>query len=261
MKDHRPANGREPSPESPVRLALWSGPRNVSTAMMRAWENRPDTHVIDEPFYAPYLVHTGLPRPDFEDTLARHENDWRKVVGHITGPVPGNKPVFYQKQMAQQLMPHISRDWFPKLRHGFLIRNPREMLASLGEKLGTIRIEDTGLPQQVEIFNFVCETEGNIPPIVDSRDLLENPKAILQLLCKGFGVPFYDSMLEWPAGPRKTDGAWGKYWYHSVERSTGFKPYSPKDIELAPELEALHEECLGYYRILYRHRLATEPVE
>ena len=236
---------------------MWSGPRNISTALMRAWGNRPDTHVCDEPLYAHYLASTDLEHPGRAEVLASQERDWRKVVAELTGPVPGGKTIFYQKHMAHHLLPSIDRGWLDELTHAFLIRDPREMLLSLARVIAEPTLRDTGLPQQLEILQRVRTRTGRTPPIVDARDVLEDPARMLRLLCHGLGVEFLSSMLCWPPGPRSTDGVWAKHWYHNVERSTGFEPYRPREQELPGRLSALHRECLGYYRELARRRLGA----
>jgi len=243
------------SPETAVRIAMWSGPRNISTAMMRAWGNRPDTHPIDEPFYAHYLAATGLAHPGRQLVLEHCQTDWREVLRHITGAVPGGKRIYYQKHMAHHLLPQMDRDWFPLLSHGFLIRDPAEMLLSLDVKLESFQVAETGLPQQVEIFDYVRRTTGLTPPVVDSRDVLEAPRAILEQLCAAFAVPFLEEMLSWPPGPRETDGVWAKFWYDNVENSTGFRPYRPRQRTLPEHLRPIYEECMGYYEQLSAHRL------
>ena len=244
--------------DAPLRLAMWSGPRNLSTALLRSWGNRPDTFVCDEPLYAHYLAHTGLDHPGREAVIAAGETDWRKVVAWLTGPIPEGKPVFYQKHMTHHLLPEIDRGWLSSLTHAFLIRDPREMLASLGKTLATPRLADTGLAQQVEIFDLVHSRTGRVPPVVDARDVLENPRGLLHKLCDALDVAFDDAMLAWPPGPRPTDGVWGKHWYHSVWRSTGFEPWRPPTEPLPRALEPLLEECLPYHRRLHEHRLAAE---
>src|SRR5436190_9738229 len=157
---------------SPVRIAMWSGPRNISTAMMRSWGNRPDTFVCDEPLYAHYLQKTGYDHPGADEVIASHEPDWKKVVEWLTGPVPGGKPVFYQKHMAHHLLPEIERDWLASLTHAFLIRDPREMLLSLVKVMPHPAALDTGLPQQLELFRSVRAATGHTPPVIDARDVL-----------------------------------------------------------------------------------------
>lgn len=239
-----------------TRIAMWSGPRNISTAMMRSWGNRSDTVVVDEPLYSHYLKSTGIDHPGREEVIAAHDSDWRNVVGELTGPIPGGKSIFYQKHMSHHLLPNIDRTWLSQLTHAFLIREPREMLTSLIKNLPHPRIEDTGLPQQFEIFEFVQRTTGRTPPIVDSRDVLENPRKMLGLLCEALGVPFEERMLSWPAGRRETDGVWAKYWYATVEKSTGFESYQQKADRVPPEFSTLLHLCEQHYQSLHKNRLA-----
>jgi hypothetical protein len=241
--------------ESVVRIAMWSGPRNISTAMMRSWGNRPDTFVCDEPFYAHYLLQTGLAHPGRDEVIAYHETDWRKVIGWLTGPIPGGHRIFYQKHMAHHLLPEMDRGWMGRLRHALLIRHPAEMLPSLTKFIQRPRVEHTGLPQQVEILDLVRRQTGATPPVVDARDVLENPRRMLGLLCEGLGVPFSDAMLSWPAGRRDTDGIWAKHWYAAVEQSSGSEPYHPKAEGVPEPLQPLLEECMTYYEALHARRL------
>jgi hypothetical protein len=239
-----------------VRLAMWSGPRNISTAMMRSWGNREDTVVCDEPLYAHYLLHTGASHPGAEEVMRHHETDWRRVAERLTGDLPPGKSIFYQKHMAHHLLPRIERGWLDRLTHGFLIRDPGEMLASLAKHLPQPRIEDTGLPQQLEIFEAMSRREEKVPPVIDARDVLIDPEGTLRALCRAVDVPFDAGMLEWPAGPRETDGIWARHWYSAVRRSTGFAPYRPKDEPLPVALRELHHACEPYYRRLRAHCLA-----
>lgn len=238
-----------------VRVAMWSGPRNISTAMLRSWGNRPDTFVCDEPLYAHYLATTGVDHPGRDEVIAHHEGDWRKVAAWLTGPVPQGKRVFYQKHMAHHLLPNIDREWLGGLTHCFLIRDPREMLTSLIRVLPHPTIEDTGLPQQIGIADFLRASGRPAPPIVDSRDVLEDPRGMLTKLCDALGVEFMDEMLSWRAGPRVTDGIWARHWYDAVLESTGFAPYRPKKEAVPDEFGELLSTCVEYYDRLYERRL------
>jgi hypothetical protein len=238
-----------------MRLAMWSGPRNVSTAFMRSWENREDTIVIDEPFYAHYLAVTGLSHPGREEVLASQEQDWREVAEQLHAPLPDGVAIFYQKHMSHHLLPDMGREWLAGLTHAFLIRDPREMLLSLDVRLEQFGLSDTGLPQQVEIFEYVRRSTGRVPPVIDSRDLLQDPERTLRALCASLNIPFTHRMLSWPPGPRATDGVWAKHWYDRVEQSTGFEPYRPKSGNLPPHLAALERECRPWYEQLSAHRL------
>ncbi len=239
-----------------MRLAMWSGPRNVSTAFMRSWGSRDDTIVVDEPFYAHYLRETGIEHPGRDDVINAQENDWRRVVDALLAPVPDDVRVLYQKQMAHHLLPGMGREWLAAMTHAFLIREPRPMLASLAEKLGEFSLLSTGLPQQVEIFEYVRRRSGRVPPVVDARDVLERPEATLRALCAALELPFQTAMLSWPAGPRATDGVWARHWYARVEASTGFEPAEvERPVTLTPAQAALELECRPLYAHLHAHRL------
>lgn len=249
----------ETSREGVLRLAMWSGPRNISTAFMRAWGNREDTVVVDEPFYAHYLAVTGIGHPGRDEVLTHHERDWRRVAATLLAPLPPGVRILYQKQMAHHLLPGMGREWLDEVTHAFLIRDPRPMVASLGEKLEAFELLATGLPQQVEIFEHVLSRTGRAPPVLDTADLLQDPETMLRKLCTALGVPFSDRMLWWPPGRRDTDGVWGKHWYDRVEASTGFEPPgSPNDAtprELPPGLAAIEAQCRPLYEGLRAHRL------
>lgn len=240
-----------------VRIAMWSGPRNISTALMRAWESRPDTIVCDEPLYAYYLAMTGKAHPGREAILRAHETDPERVTAWLTGEIPGGRRIFYQKHMAHHLLPGLDREWLGLLRHAFLIREPGEMLGSLIRVTPTPSLEDTGLPQQREIYEFALSRDGMPPPVIDARDVLENPRELLSALCNALGVPFLECMLAWEPGPRPTDGVWAEHWYASVEASTGFLPYRPKRATLPGRLDGLLEECREIYDRLHAHRLVA----
>ena len=240
-----------------LRIAMWSGPRNISTAMMRSWGNRLDTFVCDEPLYSHYLQQTGLPHPGADEVIAHHERDWRKVVEWLTGPIPQSKAVFYQKHMSHHLLPHLDRSWLLKLTNCFLIREPREMLTSLIKITPRPTLLDTGLPQQLEIFNLVRDHTGDVPPVLDAQDVLHDPRRLLAQLCDRVGVCFDDRMLQWPPGPRDTDGIWAKHWYKEVEASTSFRPYRPKPDPLPHGFEDLYRACRAIYDELYSYRLMS----
>lgn len=234
---------------------MWSGPRNISTALMRSFGNRPDSAVCDEPLYAYYLVSTGARHPGADEVIAAQETDWRKVVDALTGPVPGNKAIFYQKHMAHHLLPSIERDWLGGLTHAFLIRDPKEMLTSLMMNVPHPTLEDTGLPQQMEILHWMERTGLGRPPVIDSRDVLLAPEAVLRDLCAAVEIPFDRRMLRWKAGPRATDGVWAPHWYAAVERSTGFRPYAVKRRALPERLNGLYRRCLDIYHALHEQRI------
>lgn len=241
--------------QSPLRIAVWSGPRNISTAMMRAWGNRSDTFVCDEPLYAHYLRVTGLPHPGAAEIIAHCESDWRKVVAWLTESAPEDKPIFYQKQMTHHLLPDIDRGWLEKVTNCFLIRHPREVITSYIAKNNDPTVEDVGFIQQAEIFDYVRTHTGKIPPVLDAKDIQENPRQMLGLLCDALGVEFTEVMLSWAPGMRPTDGIWARHWYKEVETSTSFRPYKPKADTVPDRLADVYARCLEYYERLYEHRL------
>ncbi len=234
---------------------MWSGPRNLSTAMMRAWENRGDTAVWDEPFYACYLAATGVAHPGATEIIAQGETDWRRVAERAAGVVPGNLPIFFQKHMTHHLLPKIGRAWMDAVENCFLIRAPREVIASYAKVRDTVTADDVGIIQQAEIFDFVAARRDTAPVVLDAQDLLEHPRAMLCALCENIGIEFTDRMLAWPPGPRASDGTWARHWYQSVYRSTGFEPYTPKTHRLPGHLESLAQACEPHYRRLWQQRL------
>ena len=238
-----------------TRIAMWSGPRNISTAMMRAFENREDSIVADEPLYACFLAATGLDHPVAAEVIASQPTDWREVAANLVGAVPEGVTVYYQKHMAHHLLPEVGRDWMRGLTHAFLIREPRAMLASYQQKRENPTLEDLGFPQQVALYDWLRENTEQTPPIVDSRDVLLEPPGMLAALCSAVGIPFTDRMLAWPAGKRDSDGVWADHWYDAVLRSTGFQPYREKELELSPELEDLAERARPHYEYLLERRL------
>ncbi|MBW8883741.1 MAG: HAD family hydrolase [Planctomycetia bacterium] len=240
---------------APLRVAMWSGPRNISTAMMRSWGNRDDTVVIDEPLYACYLAATGKPHPGAAEVIAAGQTDWRRVVHQLTEQNLHSATVFYQKHMTHHLLSEMDREWLAKLTNCFLIRHPREVLASYTKIVETPELEDTGFPQQAEIFEWVRTRTRQTPPVLDATDVLKNPRRMLGLLCDALGVEFQEAMLSWSPGPRATDGVWARHWYGEVEKSTGFRPYQGKNIDLPERLRTLGNQCEPYYDLLYQHRL------
>jgi hypothetical protein len=234
-----------------IRLACWSGPRNISTAMMRAWENRPDTEVVDEPLYAWYLARTGLDHPGRDQVIAAGETDWRRVVSSLTDPWPDGPVLQYQKHMAQHLVAELPRDWIGSLRNVLLIRDPAEVVSSYLRSRATVAPDDIGILQQLELLVQL----GDDVPVIDSADFLRDPETYLRWLCAYAGVDFVASMLTWPAGPRDSDGVWAPYWYDAVQRSTGFEPYRRRRVELTPEGEQVVAATRPAYERLYDARL------
>lgn len=241
-----------------TRIAMWSGPRNISTAMMRSWESRNDTTVVDEPLYAHYLSETGIEHPGQEDILNSQSTDWREVTNAlIQAPIDPPSEIFYQKHMAHHQLPNMDSDWILSLQNCFLIRDPDAVVASYAEKRPNLTPADLGFEQQVELFNLVRSEQDVVPIVIDSELFLENPKQQLQTLCSKLGVSFQMDMLEWSAGNRDSDGVWAKYWYHNVEKSIGFAKTATKKRTLSPDQQSISDQCRPYYEKLKAYCLRT----
>ena len=243
----------------PVRIAMWSGPRNISTAMMRSFENRADCAVWDEPFYAHYLRATGLDHPLAGEIIAAYECDWRAVAERCRGPAPGGAAVFYQKQMTHHMLPHIELDWLDAMANCFLIRDPARVLASYAERRAQVTLDDLGFTQQQRIFEHVQSRTGAIPPVLDADDVLADPKGMLTALCAAVGIAFDPGMLSWPAGRRDSDGLWAAHWYRSVEASTGFAAPAVTAKAVPDDLVTLVKAARPCYEALYPLRLCPAP--
>ena len=240
----------------PTRIAMWSGPRNLSTALLRSWDNRADTTVTDEPLYAHYLHTTGIDHPARDEILATYDHDWRRVTAWLTGPVPDGHAVWYQKHMTHHVTDDIGLGWLDRLRHCFLIRSPAEVIASYAQVRHEPTLEDLGLPQQWRLFAHVAD-DGTVPPVIDAADLLRDPRTVLRAVCDALGVAFSDRMLSWPPGRRATDGVWAGHWYAAVERSTGFAPYEPREVTLDARFDGLLAAAEALHERLAAHRLVT----
>ena len=233
-------------------IAMWSGPRNISTAMMRSWESRSDTRVVDEPFYAHYLSYTGYHHPGADEVIRCGETDWREVVRGLLAHC-GAEPIVFQKHMTQHMLDHIDRSWLGQVANCFLIRDPRRMLLSFSKVIPNPSLDQTGLPQQVEIFNTVREVTGVMPPVIAAKDVLLDPERMLRKLCVALDLCFDRAMLCWKAGRRESDGVWAKHWYGAVEASTGFAPYEEDDRSLPAQMNGLLDECQGLYEQMAQH--------
>ena len=233
-----------------VRLAMWSGPRNISTALMRSWENRPDTRVVDEPLYAYYLAQTGLNHPVREEVIAAGDPDWERVVAELTADVADGS-IYYQKHMTHHLIPQLPLEWIAALTNVLLIRDPAEVVASYVRSRADVVAEDIGLVQQTALYDLL---DGAVP-VIDSADFLRAPEAYLRWLCDHIGVPFTDAMLSWPAGPRESDGVWAPHWYDAVIASTGFEPYRERTVTLSGAALAAAEQSRPHYERLHAVRV------
>ena len=238
-----------------IRIAMWSGPRCISTAMMRSFENRNDTVVVDEPFYAHYLTMVGIEHPMRNEIINNYECNSENIISYLTGQVPGQKDIWYQKHMAHHVPLEMDISWIKQVANCFLIRNPKEVILSFQKQFPIKSVEQLGYNQLFKLFNFHVKNLGFIPPIIDSRDVLENPEEILSKLCDKIGITFSKHMLSWPSGGRDSDGIWGKYWYKNVEQSTGFQRYNSVDIKLPNNLEDIYKECLHIYEELHSNRI------
>lgn len=241
-----------------VRIAMWSGPRNISTALMRAFENRPDCAVTDEPFYAAYLALSGIDHPMREEVLESQPTDWRTVADALAGPAPAGRPIWYQKHMTHHMLPEVGRDWMALCRNVFLIRHPARVLASYARKRAEVSLDDIGFVQQEALYDHALTLPGGPPPVIDADDLLQDPAGLLRALCTRLGIPFTTAMLAWPAGSRDSDGVWAAHWYDAVRRSTGFEKPRPQPDLADPGLRAIEREALPVYSRLREQALAPE---
>ncbi len=245
-----------------TRIAMWSGPRNLSTAMMRSFENRADAVVSDEPFYAAYLAQTGLDHPMRDEVLLSQPTDWQDVAASLAGPLPqgsgdGDATIWYQKHMTHHMLPAFGLDWMGDFRHAFLIRAPARVLNSYVAKREDVTLADIGLVRQVELFDRFADDTGTAPPVVDSDELLRDPEGVLRKLCAALAIPFDAAMLHWPKGRRESDGVWAPAWYASVEQSTGFATQSGSALPSLPEhLQRIADAALPYYERLAAYRIA-----
>jgi hypothetical protein len=205
-----------------MNIAMWSGPRNLSTALMYAFAARGDTAVWDEPFYAAYLSVTGLAHPMRAEITAAGETDPARVAQRLAGPAPGGQAVFYQKHMCQHMIPAMPRDWMMQVTNVFLIRHPARVLASFAAKYEAATLGDIGFLQQAELFDQLAEASGQPPVVIDSADIRRAPETMLRALCAAIELDYTDRMLSWPAGGHPDDGVWAPVWYGAVHRSTGF---------------------------------------
>jgi len=237
---------------------MWSGPRNISTAMMRSWENRPDTLVIDEPFYAHYLNETGIDHPGRAEVIASQSTDWREVARQIS-KAPIEAEIYFQKHMTLHMLPEMDLSWAKPLRHCFLIRDPLFVVNSYVNQRPHINSDDIGFKRQLSLYQELRELTGQPIPILDAKDVLSQPRPMMEDLCARLEIPFLEEMLHWPAGPRESDGCWAKQWYHAVEASTSFAPFKAPVIEVTPEQRAVAEDSRADYLELYRQRLKIDP--
>lgn len=236
-------------------IAMWSGPRNISTAMMYSFANRARTMVWDEPFYAHYLHATGITHPMGDQVVATGHTGYDAVIARCLAPLPAGIDVFYQKHMTHHMLPGQDWRWCLKATNAFLIRDPGQVLASYAAKREDVGLADIGFERQLDLFNLVSDHLGYAPPVVDCEDILANPAAILGKLCSVCGIPFDDAMLSWPAGPKSFDGIWAAHWYNAVWKSSGFGDPRTSYPPLDAGLQKIVDEARPIYEVLARHRL------
>lgn len=232
-----------------MRIAMWSGPRNLSTAMMYSFGNRADFHVVDEPFYGPYLRRTGLDHPMRDAIIASRPETADKVVQDLLGPIPDGRPHAYHKHMTQHMIAGMPRGWMADCTNVFLIRHPARVVASFGAKYENPTLEDIGFVQQAELFDQL-RAQGQTPVVIDSSDIRRDPDHMLRALCAAIGLPFDPAMLHWPAGGHAADGVWADVWYGSVHKSTGFAGAEGPVPELEGRAGELVRDALPFYERL-----------
>ena len=231
------------------RICLWSGPRNISTALMYSFGQREDTTIVDEPLYAHYLASTNASEyhPGAEEVLESQENDGSKVVEEV---ILGEyeTPIVFFKNMTHHL---VNLDWsfLEKTINVILTRPPRDMLPSYAKQVKNPSMKDVGYKKHLKLVKYLNDI-GRKPVVIDSKKMLQDPQSGLRKLCDAVGIPFDEAMMSWPAGPRKEDGVWARHWYHSVHQSTGFKAYKPKTGPFPEELKELLVECQEAYKKL-----------
>ncbi|QNM84002.1 HAD family hydrolase [Sphingomonas sabuli] len=236
---------------------MWSGPRNLSTAMMRSFGSRSDTFVSDEPFYGCFLKQTGADHPMREAVIESMDCDWHGVMRTLSGDAPDGAPIWYQKHMWHMMTGPVGYDDFAGFHHAFLIREPERMIASYLKKREAARFEDFGLEQQAEFFERESDRLGRAPPVVDAADVLADPEGVLSRLCETLGIPWDEAMLRWAPGRRETDGVWASHWYGAVERSTGFGKPEEGAADLDDGDRDLADRIRPYYERLAAHRLTA----
>jgi len=238
-----------------IRIAMWSGPRNISTAMMRSFGGRSDCAVSDEPFYGAFLKTTGQRQPMADEVIALMDCDWQSVAEAMRGPVPDSKALWYQKHMPHHMVADISIADFPDHRHAFLIRDPDRVVASYAAKRVEVTADDLGYARQLDYVEEASQMTGKAPIILDSADILRDPETHLQALCAALEIPWDAGMLKWEAGARESDGIWASHWYGRVSETSGFGQAESAMPELGAREQAIADQCRDAYEKLSEMRI------
>jgi len=239
-----------------MRLAVWSGPRNLSTAMMYCFGLRPDFAAVDEPFYAAYLAASGMQHPMQDAILASQKTNPNDVVSALLDTIPDGKQYFYQKHMTHHILPDFPTDWLEEVEHVFLIRHPARVLQSYSKKREKPTLIDIGFIQQLDLFQKVTAL-GKHPIVVDASDIKSNPEGIIKAICNEVGIPFDPDMLSWSKGPKKFDGVWAAHWYNAVHESTGFAPDEGPVPNVGAEYAEVLQAAMKVYDTLAAHKLTV----
>tara|TARA_B100000963_G_scaffold336798_1_gene332176 strand:- start:5508 stop:6218 length:711 start_codon:yes stop_codon:yes gene_type:complete len=232
-----------------MKIACWSGPRNISTALMRSWSSRNDTFISDEPFYAYYLKKTQLKHPMYKEILKSYPSNYANIVNYLISETPQQKKIWYQKHMAHHILNPKNISWIGQLENCVLLRNPRDVISSYTKKNELNSVSELGYPQQYEIVKFLKSINKSFI-VIDSNELLKNPENILSGWCKKIGIKFDKSMLSWEKGNHANDGIWWKSWYDNVIETTGFEKYQKKDINIENKYDSIYNESMDYYNYL-----------
>ena len=237
-----------------MNIYMWSGPRNLSTALMRSFENREDTKVWDEPFYAYYLKETKKNHPLANEIINKYETNLEKIIDLVTEE---NDFIYFQKHMSHHIIKKIPINWITKGINCFLIRHPKEVLLSYIQKNDLIDSNDLGYPAQLRLFNYIKTSNKKIL-VIDAKDLSEKPEIILKKICKKINIPFTEKMLNWPKGRRDSDGIWEKIWYKNVKSSTSFNKILNKEYEIPKKYNHIYNESLRIYDQLKIYNIINE---